>query len=107
MSANNACGPSVPAVNRGERTTGPLTVFAARARICKGLWSPEIDSDGSIPAAYVAWRAGTKNRVVVQARHAGNRFLGSLKGLQIRAQISHKAKYYEYSEPWNLFTFHI
>jgi hypothetical protein len=57
-----------------------------RARICKRLWSPEIDSDGPIPPAYVAWRAGTTNSVVVQARHTGNRFLGSLKGLQIRAQ---------------------
>jgi hypothetical protein len=40
----------------------------------------------STPPSYVAWRAGTPNRVVVQARHAGNRFLGSIKGLQIRAQ---------------------
>jgi hypothetical protein len=39
----------------------------------------------SIPPAYVAWRAGTSNRVVVPARQAGNGFLGSLKGLQIRA----------------------
>jgi hypothetical protein len=31
----------------------------------------------SIPPAYVAWGP---------ARHAGNSFLGSLKGLQIRAQ---------------------
>ncbi len=36
-------------------------------------------------AAYVALRAGTPNRVVVPSRQAGNRFLGSLKGLQIRA----------------------
>jgi hypothetical protein len=35
--------------------------------------------------AYVAWRAGTSNRVVVPARQAGNRFLGSLKCFQIRA----------------------
>jgi hypothetical protein len=35
--------------------------------------------------ACVAWRAGTTNRVVVAARQAGNRFLGSLKGLQIRS----------------------
>ncbi len=48
---------------------------------------PGIDSDGPIPPAYVAWRATTTNRVFVQARHAGNRFLGSLKGLQIRAQV--------------------
>jgi len=33
----------------------------------------------------VARRAGTKNRVVVLARQAGNRYLGSSNGLQIRA----------------------
>jgi len=38
-----------------------------------------------MPPAYVAWRTGTSNRVVVPARQAGNRFLGSLIGLQIRA----------------------
>jgi hypothetical protein len=40
----------------------------------------------SIPPAYVAWRAGMSNRLVVPARQAGNRFLNSWKGLQIRAQ---------------------
>jgi hypothetical protein len=40
----------------------------------------------SIPPAYEAWRAGTSNRVVVPAVQAGNPFLGSLKGLQIRTQ---------------------
>ncbi len=43
-----------------------------RARICKCLWSLGIDSDESIPPAYVAWR------VVVTASQAGNQFLGSL-----------------------------
>jgi hypothetical protein len=57
----------------------------ARARTCKRLWRPGIDSEESILSAYVAWRAGTTNRVVVLARQAGNRFLGSLKALQIRA----------------------
>ncbi len=42
----------------------------------------------SIPPAYGAWGAGTSKRVVVPARQAENRFLGSLKGLQIRAQCS-------------------
>ncbi len=61
----------------------------ARARICKRLWSPGVDSEGSILPAHVAWRAGTTNRVVVLARHAGNRFLCSLsKGLPIRAQAT-------------------
>jgi hypothetical protein len=54
--------------------------------MCKRLGSQGIDSKESIPLAYVAWRAGTSNRVVVPARQAGNRFLGSLKVLQIRDQ---------------------
>jgi hypothetical protein len=53
-----------------------------RARICKRLWSPGIKSDESVPPAYVAWWTGATNRVVVLARRSGNRFLGSLKGLQ-------------------------
>jgi hypothetical protein len=40
-----------------------------------------------MPLAYVAWRAGTTYRVVVPVRRSGNRFLGSLKGLQIRALL--------------------
>jgi hypothetical protein len=61
------------------------TDLHSRARICKRLRSPGIDYKESIPPVYVAWRADTSNRVVVPARQAGNRFLGSLKGLQIRA----------------------
>jgi hypothetical protein len=38
-----------------------------------------------MPLAYVSWRAGTTYRDVVPVRQDGNRFLGSLKGLQIRA----------------------
>jgi hypothetical protein len=34
-----------------------------------------------IPPAYVDWRGGTSNRVVVPARQAENLFLASLKGL--------------------------
>ncbi len=59
-----------------------------RARICKRLWSPGIDSEESISPAYVARRAGTTKRVVVPALQPENRFLGSIKGLQIRALIS-------------------
>ncbi len=39
-----------------------------------------------MPPAYEDWRAGTTTLFVVPARQIGNRFLGSLKGLQIRAQ---------------------
>ncbi len=42
----------------------------------------------SIPPAYVALLAGTSNRAVVPAFQAGNRFLGSLKGLQIQALVN-------------------
>ncbi len=38
-------------------------------------------------ASHVAWQAGTKNMVVVPACQAENRFLSSLKGLLIRAQV--------------------
>jgi hypothetical protein len=62
-----------------------LSYRPARASICKRLKSPGIDSEKSIPPAYVAWRASTPNKVVVTARQVGNRFLGSLKCLQIRA----------------------
>ncbi len=61
-----------------------------RARICKTLWSQGIDFEESTPPAYVAWRAGTTKKVSVPAYQAGNRFLGSLKSLQIRAQRSYR-----------------
>ncbi len=73
---------------RPRKSRGGRRCADSRARICKRLWSPEIDSEESTPPSYVAWRVGTPNRVVVQARQAGNRFLGSLKGLQIPAQRS-------------------
>jgi hypothetical protein len=56
------------------------------ARICKRLWSQGIDFEEAIPPAYAAWQVCTTNRVVVPARQVGNRFPGSLKGVQIRAQ---------------------
>ncbi len=62
-----------------------MTVRGIRARICKRLRSSGFDYKEPILLAYVARRAGTSNMVVVPARHAENRFLGSLKGLQIRA----------------------
>jgi hypothetical protein len=50
-----------------------------RARICKRLRSPGIDSEESIPpACYIACRAGTLNRFVVPVRQAGNRFWAPL-----------------------------
>ncbi len=62
-----------------------LPAYVAWAGICRRLWSPGIDSEKSIPPVYVAWRAGTTNRFAVPSRQDGNRFLGSLKGLRIRA----------------------
>ncbi len=58
-----------------------VCVCAIRARkFCKRL------KKESILPACVAWRAGTSNRFVVPAHRPGNRFLGSLKDLQIRDQ---------------------
>ncbi len=64
-----------------------INCYGTGARICKRLWSPGIDSEESISPAYVACRVGTTNRVVVPARQPENRFLGSMKGLQIRARV--------------------
>ncbi len=47
-----------------------------RARICKRLRSPGIDSNESIPA-YVAWRAGTKPLHKLAESIPWHRFLGS------------------------------
>jgi hypothetical protein len=56
-----------------------IIISNRRARKYKRLRRPGIDSEDWIPPAYVAWRAGTTNRVVVPARQARNRFLGSPK----------------------------
>ncbi len=63
-------------------------VVKTRARICKRLGSPGFDSEESIQPGYVVWQAGTTNRGVVPSRPARNRFLDSLKGLQIQALMS-------------------
>ncbi len=55
-----------------------------RARICKLLRCSGIDSKESIPAAYVAWRAGTTTLFVVPSARLDSCEL--LKSLQNRAQ---------------------
>ncbi len=72
------------------------------ARIWKRLRSPGIDSRESIPLTYVAWLVCTSNRVIVPARQAGNRFLGSLKGLQIRALHSMPLSLLSEKAQWHL-----
>jgi len=73
-----------PISSRSYASSSHFNRLVSRARICKRLGSRNrfliIDFMKSIP------RASTSNRLVVPARQAGNRFLGSLKGLQIRAQ---------------------
>jgi hypothetical protein len=76
--------PEIDSQSSGPVRQPYLTYLPARARICKRLWSPGIDSEESISLAYVAWRAGTK--IGLSYRPASrNRFRVSLKGLQIRA----------------------
>jgi hypothetical protein len=52
-----------------------------------------INSEELFSPAYGAWQADTANRVVVPTRQAGNRFLGSLKRLQIQAQLEKCGKF--------------
>ncbi len=51
----------------------------SRARICKRLRSPGIDSEESIPPTYVTWRAGATNRVCAPVRQAKESIPGLLK----------------------------
>ncbi len=74
-------------------TNRPLLWPTTWAQICKHLRSPGIDSNESIPPAYVVRRAGTITLLVVPARHARLHRLaesnpGVLKRLQIRAQVA-------------------
>ncbi len=50
----------------------------------RGIDSASLYSQAGRYYIFLSWRAGT--RVVVPARQDENRFLGSLKGLKIRAQ---------------------
>ncbi len=61
-------------------------IISYKALICKWLRIPETNSEESILPTYVAWRSNPTNWVVLLAQLAGYQFLGSLKGLQIRAQ---------------------
>ncbi len=85
-----AGGAAADTAGGGRSASGALPLMVdvvCKARICKRLQSPGIESKQSIPPTYVTLRAGTPNKVDVPVRQAGNRFLDSLKGLQIRAPI--------------------
>jgi hypothetical protein len=58
---------------------GTVQSVVSRARIFERLRSQEIDSEESIPPTYVAWRAGTTNRIGVPARQAWESIPGQLK----------------------------
>ncbi len=82
------CGSSPSFCACGRFPTKSKVVFISgfscifyRARICKRIRSPGIDSKESFQPGYVACRAGSL-------------FLGSLKGLQIRARASPKIIYH-------------
>jgi hypothetical protein len=73
-----------PGIDSKELISPAYVAWRAGARICRRLRSPEID-----PASFCSL-AGQydKYRVVVPARRARNRLLGSLNGLQIRARYT-------------------
>ncbi len=62
-----------------------ILLQSSAARIWKRLWSPGIDSEESIQPVYVAWRAGTTNRVVVPGPPGWKSIPGLLKRFTIRA----------------------
>jgi hypothetical protein len=64
---------------------GPLFLF--RARICKRLSGPGIDSKEAIPPDYM-YPGGPAVRQLGLSYRSASGFLGSLKDLQILAQIS-------------------
>jgi hypothetical protein len=88
MSSVTLCSDFKQSMGARNRAGIGLSYRSARDRICKCLWNPGIDSEESIPPAYVAWRSGTTNRVAVPARQDGNLFLSSLKGVQIQALLA-------------------
>ncbi len=60
--------------------------------------------NAAIPPTYVTWRAGTTNKDVVPVRQAGNRFLGSLKGLQIRVQATQVGRSPTCGLSWSIYS---
>ncbi len=69
MSSLNNCPEDCFRKRWGRRSNAPPPLQTlCRARICKRLRRPGIDSEESIPPAYVACRAGTTNKIAVPAR---------------------------------------
>ncbi len=54
-----------------QESNRDVVIKEARARICKLLRSPEMDyKESNPPSAYVAWRDGTTNKVIIPTRQA-------------------------------------
>jgi hypothetical protein len=77
-SINSDKGEGVRVGGGGMMATEPVFVNVYGAQESKESISPD----------YVACRASTTNRVVVPASQPENRFMGSIKGLQIRALVT-------------------
>jgi hypothetical protein len=52
----------LPDRNRNLEVKIIILKVESRARICKSLWSPGIDSKESIPPSYVVWWSGLRVR---------------------------------------------
>ncbi len=62
---------NVSAIKCRYKAVAVAGLLLSRDRICKRLRSPGIDSNESIPPAYVSWWAGTSNKVIVPALQTG------------------------------------
>jgi hypothetical protein len=70
-------------------------VLLPRDRIYKRVISLGVDSEESIPSAYVAWRAVTTNRVSDRPARLGIDYLCFLKDLQIRTLVRANVRFHK------------
>ncbi len=99
MSFTNITQPE--SVNPAWRA-GPTTIFdvPARESPCLETFKEPRNRFRGVDFASlftVAWRASTTNMVVVPVRHAGNRFLGSLKVHKIENFFGSEFEFYTIS----------
>ncbi len=80
---------SKPGGHEANIRGGGKTVYVVFNYLSRSLSPYFFRAQESIPRnrIAVAWRVGITNKVAVPARQAGNRLLGSLKGLQIQALL--------------------
>jgi hypothetical protein len=81
----------------GEAIGVNTRILGVSGGIFKLLWSPEIDSEESIPKAYVAWRAGTRTLFLYSVLSPHRLFKNSSTGDHFRVGIKENKGSYKNS----------